>query len=349
MLALVLVQEVVLFNPVTRTPMAVSAIVVVAVALAALVAACLAFALRPELDPLRLSDRGRTAYVYAAEALLGIVFLHVWLTTWLLSMGIIEKYWMLIVMAIAFAGAGLAELFHRRSLPVLSEPLERTALMLPALPAVGFWLPIHPGGVPWFGGNSPAMWLLMGLFYGLMAVSKQSIRLGGLAIFTANMGLWVMWQRQGLDFFHHPQLWLIPIALAALVAEHLDRHRLNDAQRTGLRYLALSMIYVSSTTEFLRGVGESVWLPLVLIGLSVAGALAGVMLRVRSFLYLGVTFLSVVIVRMIVFAAFQRGHQWVFWTFCILLGLAILALFAAFEKRRNDILTAVERFKDWDR
>ena len=110
--------------------------------------------------------------------------------------------------------------------------------MLPLVPAVGFWLPIHPGGVAWFGGNSPAMWLLMGLFYGLMAVSKQSIRLGGLAIFTANMGLWVMWQRQGLDFFHHPQLWLIPIALAALVAEHLDRRRLSDAQRTALRYLA---------------------------------------------------------------------------------------------------------------
>ena len=87
----------------------------------------------------------------------------------------------------------------------------------------------------------------------------------------------------------------------------------------------------------------------MLVGLSVTGVLAGVLLRVRSFLYLGVTFLSVVIVRMIVFAAFERGHVWVFWTCCILLGAAIIALFAAFEKRRNDILAAVERLKDWDR
>jgi len=55
-----------------------------------------------------------------------------------------------------------------------------------------------------------------------------------------------------------------------------------------------------------------------------------------------------VIVRMIVYAAFQQDHIWVFWSCCILLGAAIIALFALFEKRRNDILAAVERLKDWE-
>lgn len=46
---------------------------------------------------------------------------------------------MLIVMAVAFVGAALSEWFHRREMPVLSEPLQRTALALPLVPAIGFW------------------------------------------------------------------------------------------------------------------------------------------------------------------------------------------------------------------
>ena len=82
--------------------------------------------------------------------------------------------WSLIVMAIAFTGAGLSELFDRRGLSVLSEPLARTALLLPLLPALGFWLPIHGGEMPLFGGAHPVLWLMVGLFYGFMAVSRRS-------------------------------------------------------------------------------------------------------------------------------------------------------------------------------
>jgi hypothetical protein len=131
------------------------------------------------------------------------------------------------------------------------------------------------------------------------------------------------------------------------VAEHIDRRRLNDAQRLAIRYLALSVIYVSSTTEFWQHIGQSAVLPVVTIVLAVLGMLAGILLRERSFLYLGFTFLVVVIGRMIVYAAFQRGHLWVFWASCIVLGTAIIALFALFEKRRNDVLASVEKFKQW--
>jgi hypothetical protein len=190
---------------------------------------------------------------------------------------------------------------------------------------------------------------LIGLFYGVMAVRKRSLGLAALAVLTGNAGLWVLWNHCGWDFLGHPQLWLIPLALAVLVAEHLDRRRLSEAQRTAIRYLALSVVYVSSTTEFWRNIGDSAMLPLVTILLAILGVLAGILLRVRSFLYLGFTFLLVVIGRMIAFAAFQQGHLWVFFASCIPLGVAIIAMFAVFEKRRNDVLAAVERFKQWDR
>ena len=357
MLVAVLGQEMVQFQwPAAGqpggAPIALWAAIVVAVALVGLAAGAVAVAVVPRLDPFGLSERGRTAYVYAAEVLLALVGLHLWLSMPHLFMhGVVRHYWMLIAMGVAFGGAGLSELFRRRGLAVLSEPLANTALVLPAVPAIGFWfMPAAIAETLYVGDGSPVLWLLMGCFYGVLALRRGSVGLAALAIVTGNTGLWVLWDRLGWAFFDRPQLWLIPLALAALVAEHLDRRRLNEAQRSALRYVALSTIYLSSTVEFWRAVGGATILPLALvtIGLSVAGILAGIMLRVRSFLYLGVTFLAVVLGRMIFYFAFQEGNIWLFWTCCIVLGAAIIALFAVFEKRRNDILAAVERFRQWE-
>jgi len=350
-LVLVLLQEAALVG---RSDLVVAtwAVLVVAAALAGLAAASIVFAVMPGRDPFDLTQRGRTAYVYVAEALVGILCLHFGLTRpeWF-RLGIVEQYWMLIVMAVAFGGEGLAEFFQRRKLPVLSEPLERTALALPLVPAVGFWFESFFGHLPdaVFGLSyaSPAMWLIVGLFYGVMAARKQSVALGGLAIVAANMGLWVLWHRLDLDFLNHPQLWLIPLALAVLVAEQLDRKRLEPSQRATIRYLALSVIYLSSTFEFMQGIGQSIFPTLVTVALAVVGVLAGILLRIRSFLYLGFTCLLVVIVRVIYYGAIQQGQMWLLWSCLILLGVAIIALFAVFEKRRNDVLAAVERFKEW--
>src|SRR5262249_18475740 len=54
----------------------VPAVVAVAVALAGAGVAALVAALVPGRDPLGLSERGRTAYVYACEALLALIVLH---------------------------------------------------------------------------------------------------------------------------------------------------------------------------------------------------------------------------------------------------------------------------------
>ncbi|NTW01215.1 MAG: hypothetical protein HGA19_07860, partial [Oscillochloris sp.] len=51
------------------TPMEPWAIAAVAVTLVGLIGACISFAVMPSLDPLGLSDRGRQAYIYAAEAI----------------------------------------------------------------------------------------------------------------------------------------------------------------------------------------------------------------------------------------------------------------------------------------
>ena len=110
------------------------------------------------------------------------------------------------------------------------------------------------------------------------------------------------------------------------------------------------MIYLSSTADmFIAGLGKDWRLPLVLMLLSVAGVLAGLLLRIRSFLLLGIVFLLLDIVAMIWYAAVDLQQTWIWYVCGIALGAAIIALFAVFEKRRNDVLAAVEKLKQWER
>jgi hypothetical protein len=75
--------------------------------------------------------------------------------------------------------------------------------------------------------------------------------------------------------------------------------------------------------------------------------LAGISFRIRSFLFLGLTFLVLDVTSMIWHAAHDLHHTWIWYVCGIALGAAILAMFAVFEKRRNDVLAAVEKLKDW--
>lgn len=357
-LAIVLVQERAQYIPHEGVPMALIAKLTVAVMLMGLILLALMYAVLEHRDPLRLSPRDRTAYVYAAEALAVLVFVHARTTMpKLIPFGVIENWWTLIVMLVAFVGAGLADFFERRRLSVLAEPLARTALLAPLLPAAAplaalVWLPDERH--VWLVGarlfSNEAALFLVAAFYGIQAALRRSLGLATLAVLSGNAGLWLLWHRLHLEFLVHPQLWLIPPALAALVAEYINRDRLKPEQSGAVRYLALSTIYVASTADvFISHVDRHISLPLVLVllGLSVAGVLAGMLLRIRSFLYLGFTFLLVDLSVMVYHAAWDLGHTWVFYGTGIVVGLAILALFGVFEKRRNDVVLAIERFKEW--
>jgi len=59
------------------------------------------------------------------------------------------------------------------------------------------------------------------------------------------------------------------------------------------------------------------------------------MMRVRSFLFLGVGFLFLDIFAMIWHAAVNLEQTWVCYATGIVLGVMILVLFAVFEKRRK--------------
>jgi hypothetical protein len=172
-----------------------------------------------------------------------------------------------------------------------------------------------------------------------------------LAAVAGNVGLWLVLQKNQLAFVQHPQLWLIPFALTALGAEHLNRDRLRRGQRNAIRYAALAVLYASSTAEtFLAGLDSGPVRPAVLVGLSVLGVFVGMLLRVRAFLFLGAAFLLAgifAVIRHAAYAAEDRGR--IVWLVAgIVLGVVIFTLFAVFEKRRNDVMRLLQKLKDWE-
>ncbi|HEX7377114.1 MAG TPA: hypothetical protein VF278_08375 [Pirellulales bacterium] len=329
-------------------PLALVAKLATAAVMVELIVLALRYAIVAARDPLALTLGGRTAYVYAAELLALFVCLH-FRTTMpkLLPFSFIENWWTLIVMVVAFVGAGLSEFFRQRQLEVLSLPLARTAAAAPLAPvfALLLYLVWRPADInEWLFRarmiSDEAVFFLVAGFYALQARLRRWPAAVGFSALAGNAGLWLLWQRLRLQFLVHPQLWLIPPAMAVLAAEYINRDRLSRRQSSAVRYLALSVIYVSSTADvFISHVGRDISLPLVLVlmGLSVLGILIGMLLEVRPFVYLGFTFLLVDLSIMVYHAAWDLGHTWIFWAAGIAVGAAIIALFAVFEKRRNEV------------
>jgi hypothetical protein len=247
------------------------------------------------------------------------------------------------LMGVAFASAGVGEIFSRSKIRVLAEPFQRSGLFLPLLPMLGIWM--HSGSA------DRALVLLIGaLLYLLTSISSKSWISMGAAIVAANGSLWTLFTDRGFHFVDHPQLWLIPPAICVLIAAQFQKNRLDANVLASIRYAAMIVIYVSSTSEiFLRGMGREFWPPLILMGLSVLGALAGIAFRVRAFLFLGFAFMLVSLTCMVWYASTALfSHVWPWWAFGIGVGIAILILFGYFEKNRVQVQSLIVRLRNWE-
>ncbi len=324
-------------------------------AIAGLIVLALRFALKADRDPFALRPAARTVYVYLAEVLIVLFFVQVRLNLPGLFPRNLAAVWTFAVMVLAYIGIGFAELFERKKIAVLAIPLRRTGVLLPLIPLIAFWAKppgfvtefardTAPGLGPLLGylQNLPQhfdmyawLWFLAGGVYGLVALSKKSFGWALLAALATNAALWALLAHNEVPFFVHPQAWVIPLALILLVSEHINRRRLSEEVSNAMRYTGVAMIYVASAADmFIAGVGQSTWLPVILAVLCVCGVLAGMKLRVRAFVYLGVGFLLLDVFAMIWHAAVNLQQTWVWYASGIVLGVVVLGLFAYLEKRR---------------
>jgi hypothetical protein len=343
-LAFVLVTEIaqqIEYGKVMTGPVAIA---VVGVTLLSAAVVCVMFAIKPENDPLNLSDDKRMIYVYVAEGLVALLFMHIKLSMPWLFTGFFEKYWPLVVVVLSYVGIALSEVLRRNNLITLAQPIERTGVFIPLLPVLGYWMV-----------NSRVDYSLtlfaIGVLYGALSLMRRSFGFGILAALAGNGGLWYALHRtDSFGLIQHPQAWFIPFAVSVLIAAHLNRDKFKEEQIAGVRYVCLMMVYVSSTADiFINGVKTSPWLPLVLMLLSVAGVLSGIMFRIRAFLFLGAAFLLISIVTMIYYASSALQWTWLWWVFGIFIGGSIIFTFALFEKKRQEMLRVIEDMRAWEK
>jgi hypothetical protein len=335
------------------------------------VALCIYLALTAEEDPLGVPASRRGLYVYAAQAVLLGLLLHLRLNVPDLIPPVLGRYWTVTLMVEAFIGVALGDYFLHRGWPVLAYPLRRTAVVAAFVPVLAYavqpvagWQEalashiaglqpilryLHPDRFPGGAPMHALCWLLLGLLHAWLARTRKSPNQLLLAALFINFSVWVLLgTREQLAFLRHPQLWLIPLGLIMLAAEFINRPRLPPWPSSALRALGLLCIYLSSTFDMLlTGLGESVVLPVVLALLSVLGVLLGILLRVRMVLLFGSAFLGVVIFAQIWHAAVDRQQTWIWWASGVVLGLAIVAFFAYFEKHRSEVLKMVDDLRQW--
>lgn len=305
-------------------------------------ACCIAFAVRDRFDPFRVTPAAKETYVYVAVALLCALGLHIRAAMPWLFHGFITQYWPILVMTAACAVVAVGEACVRRGLGVLVRPLGRVGVCLPGVALLDCFLTASRV-------DYSVVLLTIGAFYAVMASLRRSALLGTLAALSFNGSLWyLLHHTQGLGIAQHPQLWFIPPAMAVLAAVHLNRAGLEERQRRAVHYTCLFTVYLSSTADiFLIGVAKAPWLPLVLGGLSVAGILAGIAFRMRSFLQLGTGFLCLSLLTIIWHAANNLGWTWVWYVAGIALGVAIITMFALFEKKRSEMGALFEEVRGW--
>lgn len=303
---------------------------------------CLMAALMPGRDPLHLSELGREAYVYGAQGLLVLLFAHLHFAMPWLFQGWLQPMWPIVLMLLGFASIAFSEWSRKKGYSVLVRPLSNCGMLLPILPLVAPWL--APSRVDY--GVSL---ILAAVGYGMFAVMARSAWYTVASVVSANGALWTMLQRNDFSFWQHPQLWVIPPAMCMFVAAQWYRRTLPPQQLAAIRYFSLGSIYVASTSEiYLQGIAQAPWLPMILACLSVLGIFIGIAARIRSMLWLGILFLCVALFSILWYAAVDLEQTWIWYVFGLVLGMLILAIFAMFEKRREDLNRIMESMQHWE-
>jgi hypothetical protein len=240
----------------------------------------------------------------------------------------------------AFVDLGIAEVMDRVQLGLYSRPTRYASLVLPVLPLVQL---IGKGGL-----TEITVFHLVaaGTFYAVACGSLQWRSLGYAAGVLYNAALWVLWGQMGWQLADHPQFFLVPVGLSAILFAEVNRHDLGRELVNSIRSAGLITTYLAMAAPVwqFRSFGD--WVAL-LLG-SLLGLFAGIGLRVQTFVWLGlVTFLADV--------AYELGrvgleHALAKWAIMLSLGI-LLIFFVALNEKKQIVMTMrgyYQEIRSWE-
>lgn len=294
----------------------------------------------------------RTSAVYVAEITIALASITIYFLFPNLFHGRFANWWPIIMFAIAFGSTALGHWLKKIDLPVLADPISRSSLLLPIIPLAGVWA-FQPerATMLWNQFDRFAVLLVIGSsLYGLHGWVRGSVGLRALSGALALLGFWsFLHHHPNLKFFEHPQFWLLPPAIGALLFVEWNKSRLESSVVTSVRYVAILIAYFSSTSElFFKAFAGNLWPPMVLLTLALSGIAAGIVLKIKPFLFCGAAFTVVALFGMAMHAAQAIDQTWPWWVFCIAIGLSLFTMLAYFEKNRPRVVAYLEELKQWN-
>ncbi|WP_146519549.1 DUF2339 domain-containing protein [Stieleria varia] len=310
-----------------------------------------------------LSDATRRFLVVAAQVFGGLTWFHLFLCKSPLADLGLRAYWPYIVMALAFGSVAITQWAKARGDDLMSDTLRQTSLYLPLVPVLGFWLSLSVFDVGNADEATQNAWsyvqgkvsyqslLLIGtIYYGVVSFLWKNGFSRVATVILGNAALWILLtQTPGWGFLARPQAWLIPPAVCVLIVTHLYRKRLPAAAASSIRYVSTLVIYISSTADMLlNDIGSTLAGPIILVLLALAGMLAGVVLRVKPFLYLGAIFVFFGVTSMVWHAQTRIDAVWPWWAFGITTGMLLLAGLMAIEKNKPKLQRLATSLSTWE-
>lgn len=246
------------------------------------------------------------------------------------------------VLVLGFLFLGLHAAVKRAGLEAFRTPTRFAALALPVLSAL---LLGHQAS----HFNAAVIFGVAVAFTGLSALEGRGKLAGALAAVAYNLAITVVWLQQGIGGAGGIQYYVIPAGLTLIAAAWVWNNELGPAWNARLRSIGSLCIYAAAAWPALASIEQTSYL-LWCIGLCVGGAIAGVLLRVRAYLYLGTTGFLITLVGNAVRHGIQ--HAILRAAFLTLLGLLLLGGLVLFSIKREQLLARYRKYRavlaEWD-
>jgi hypothetical protein len=186
-------------------------------------------------------------------------------------------------------------------------------------------------------------------FTGLSALEGRGQLAGALAAVAYNLAITLLWLQQGIGGAGGIQYYVIPAGLTLIAAARVWKHELGPAWNARLRSIGSLSIYAAAAWPALASIEQTGYL-LWCLGLCVGGALAGVLLRVRAYLYVGTACFVITLVGNVV--RYGIHHAILRAAFLTLLGLLLLGGLVLFSIKREQLLARYRKYRallaEWD-
>jgi hypothetical protein len=246
----------------------------------------------------------------------------------------------LLMVLFCFLDLGVSQVVERLRLTLYQRATLLFSLVMPLVPLSLALLQGH-----W---NEAGVLLLFSTatFYGVACYETRWKGLGYAAAVLYDIALWTVWARIGWRLAEHPQLYMIPAGLTAILFAEANRRELDRQTLNAIRAIGSAVIYFSTALPMWQFQSFDAWLTLLL--LSLLGIFAGIGLRVQAFLGLGLF----CFVFDLLYQVGRLGieHALAKWAIMLALGI-LLILFVALNEKKRILLTMREIYdqvRQWE-